>query len=228
MLARRVVEHDVDAQRDPGRAQLPRECAQIFDRAQCRLDGAVVGDRVAAVVGLGARVQQRHQVQVVDAQLAQVRQPLAHPPQRAGEAIDVRGIADRLLALQPIGRDLALVVERPQLRIARGRGRRERLQQLVPCRGEALVVAVHGDQRVAQLGEEALQPPPERLVTLHVAQRLLILGAHLGTHRMDVLHDADQSPAPSVTITIVGTIRQVVHTGGACGQAYRTATYALR
>ena len=78
VLARGVVEDDVDAQRHPGCAQVGGERAQVVDRAERGLDGAVVDDRVAAVVGLRPRVQQRHQVQVADAELAQVGQPLAH------------------------------------------------------------------------------------------------------------------------------------------------------
>jgi hypothetical protein len=69
------------------RAQVARERAQVVHRAERRLDRAVVGDRVAAVVGLRPRVQQRHQVQVGDAELAQVRQrsrtPASVPAKRS-------------------------------------------------------------------------------------------------------------------------------------------------
>ena len=88
------------------------------------LDRAVVDHRVAAVVGRRPRVQQRHQVQVGDAELAQVGQLRAHAGQRPREAVDVGDVADGLLALEPVGRDLALVVEHPQL--APGARRRSR------------------------------------------------------------------------------------------------------
>ena len=136
MLARRVVEDDVDAQRHPLGAQVLRERAQVVHRAQRRLDRAVVGDRVAAVVGLGPRLQERHEVQVADAELAQVREALADAVQRAGEAVGVGDVADRLLALQPVRRDLALVVQAAQLRVALGRGARDRLQQRAPRAGK--------------------------------------------------------------------------------------------
>ena len=115
MLGRGVVEHDVDAQRHARRAQVVGQRAQVLHRPQRRLDRAVVDHRVAAVVGRGPRVQQRHQVQVRDAELAQVGQPLAHAAQCPREAVDVGHVADGLLALEPVGRDLALVVEHPQL-----------------------------------------------------------------------------------------------------------------
>ena len=72
--------------------------AQVLDHRR-RLDRAVVDDRVAAVVGLGPCAQQRHQVQVGDAELAQIPEPLAHAGQRAGGLVDVGDVADRLLAL---------------------------------------------------------------------------------------------------------------------------------
>jgi hypothetical protein len=195
VLARRVVEHDVDAQRHPVRAQLARELAQVVHRAQRRLDGAVVRDRVAAVVGLGPRVQERHQVQVGDAELEQVREPLADAGERAAEAVDVADVADRLLALQPVRRDLALVVQAPQVGVPRGRARGHRVEQRGELGGEALVVAVQRDERVAQLGVEALQPRQEGSVAGHPRTHLRELGADLRAHRVDVLH-RPYSPRP--------------------------------
>ena len=111
----------------PAVPQIARQRAQVVHRPERRVDRAVVDDRVPAVVGRRARVQQRHQVQVRDAQLTQVGQLLPHAGQRPGEAVDVGHIADGLLALEPVGRDLALVVERPQLVAgARRRWRRPR------------------------------------------------------------------------------------------------------
>ena len=98
-------------------------------------------------------------MQVADAELAQVRQPLAHAPQRAGEAVDVGDVAHGLLALQPVRGDLALVVERARLGSrAAAAVRAIASSSRAPLRREARVVAVERDERVAQLGEEALQP----------------------------------------------------------------------
>ena len=56
------------------------------------------------------------------------------------------------------------------------------------CAVEAGIVAVERDERIAQLGEEALEAGGEGLVAAHVRERALVVGAHLGTHRVDVLH----------------------------------------
>ena len=129
-------------------------------------------------------------MQVRDAELAQVRQPLAHARQRPGEAVDVGHVADRLLALEPVRRDLALVVEHPQLRRARRRGRADRAQQPLPRGREPRVVPVQREQRVAQLGEEALEAHGERAVAGDQRARRVVVRAHLRAHRVDVLHAA--------------------------------------
>ena len=188
VLARGVVEHHVDAERHPLRPQRRGERGEIRQRPELGLHRAVVDDRVAAVVGLGPRVQQRHQVQVADPELAQVGQPRADAGERAAEAVGVGHVAQRLLALQPIGRDLALVVEQAQLRAARGGRAGDRVQQRVPLGREARVAAVERGERVAQLGEEALEPHVERGVAPDPAEGALVIGAHVGTHRVDVLH----------------------------------------
>ena len=73
---------------------------------------------------------------------------------------------------------------------ARPRGRfRHRLQHRAPLLGEP-VVAVERDQRVPQLGEEARQPRVEGVVAVDPLLRPLVVGPHLGAHRVDVLHDA--------------------------------------
>ena len=102
VLARGVVEDHVDAQRHARGAQVVGQRAQVVHRAERGLHRAVVDHRVAAVVGLRAGVQERHEVQVADAELAQVGQALAHAVQRAGEAVDVGHVADGLLALEPV------------------------------------------------------------------------------------------------------------------------------
>ena len=102
VLARGVVDDDVDAQRHALGAQTGGQAAQVVHRPERGLDGAVVGDRVAAVVRRGPRAQERHEMQIGDAQLAQVGQALAHALQRPGEAVDVGDVADGVLAVQPV------------------------------------------------------------------------------------------------------------------------------
>ena len=132
-------------------------------------------------------------MQVADPELAQVRQPRAYAGERAGEAVDVGDVAERLLALEPVRSDLALVVECAQLGRALGGGERDRVEQLAPRRREALVAAVKREQRVTQLGEEALQPGAERDVAGDPSERALVVGAHLRAHRVDVLHRASDT-----------------------------------
>jgi hypothetical protein len=190
-----VVEDDVDAQRHAVLAQRGGELAQVVHRAERRFDGAVVRDRVAAVVGLGPGGEERHQVQVVDAELAQVGQPLADAGQRAPEAVGVADVAHGLLALEPVRRDLALVVEPAELGVALAGRRGHRVEQRGELCGEARVVAVEGDERVAQLGVEALQARQEGRVAVEPRAQLRELAAHLRPHGVDVLHDAGFLPA---------------------------------
>lgn len=113
VLGSGVVDHHVDAQGDPFRPKLAREGAQILDRPERRLDGTVVRHCIATVIRRRPCSEQRQQVQVGDAQRAQVWNPLAHTGQVARKAVYVSDIADGLLPMQPIGRYLTLVVELP-------------------------------------------------------------------------------------------------------------------
>ncbi len=79
VLRRGVVEHQVDAQRHAAVVQVGGQLLQVGHGAQPRVDRVVVDHRVAAVVVPLARCQQRHQVQVGDAELGQVVEPLAAP-----------------------------------------------------------------------------------------------------------------------------------------------------
>ena len=75
---------------DPAaRAAPSASVAQVVHGAEVGAHRAVVGDRVAAVVVALARLQQRHQVEVGDAELAQVVEVLGDAPQVAGEAVGV-------------------------------------------------------------------------------------------------------------------------------------------
>jgi hypothetical protein len=93
-----------------------------------------------------------------------------------------------VLAVQPVRGDLALVVELAQLEVARSSGSGDRSEQHGPLLLEARVGPVELDQRVAQVGEVALEAHQERRVAVEVRQRPLEVGAHLGAHRVPVLH----------------------------------------
>ena len=77
VLTRDVVEHQVEAEADALLAQGRGERAEVVDGAEVGAHGAVVHDGVAAVVGRRSRRQQRHQVEVAHAQVAQVGRALA-------------------------------------------------------------------------------------------------------------------------------------------------------
>ena len=72
VLAGHVVEHQVHDQADPAAAQGGRQVAQVVDRAEVGTHRAVVLHRVPAVVVALARLQQRHQVEVGDAEVLEV------------------------------------------------------------------------------------------------------------------------------------------------------------
>jgi hypothetical protein len=212
VLARGVVEDDVDAQRHPVGAQVARERAQVVHGAQRGLHGAVVRHGVAPVVGGRPRAQQGHQVQVGDPELAQVRQLLPHAGQGAREAVDVRDVAHGLLALEPVVGELALVVEDAQLGLAAGRRGGDRVEQPAPHRGKARILAVELDERVAQLGEEALQAQLEGRVPAGVLPRPQVLLPDLRAHGVDVLQArkasaAGAQPSSSTRSAIESAIR---------------------
>ena len=157
VLARDVVEHEVEAEADALAAQRGREVAQVVDRAEVGPHGAVVHDRVATVVGRRSRRQERHQVQVADTQPTQVRRALAHPAQRAGETVRVRGVPHHRGPLEPVRLAQPPLVERAQL----GRPRRVRRPRDLDQgpgdlgRGGGAVDPRHG---VAQVGLQGREP----------------------------------------------------------------------
>ena len=99
MLARDVVRDDVDDRADAERARLGDQLLGLGERAERRIDRAVVDD-VVAVVGERRRVP-GVEPERVDAELAQVREPRAHTGEiadavavRVGEAADVDLVDD--------------------------------------------------------------------------------------------------------------------------------------
>ena len=118
VLAGDVVEHEVEHQADAVLAQrrsarsrrsstVPRSARTV----------AVVRHRVPAVVVARPRLQQRHQVQVGDAELAQVGQAAPDAREVVGEPVGVRGVADMDGDWNQSGSSDPCEVEAPQLRI---------------------------------------------------------------------------------------------------------------
>jgi hypothetical protein len=114
--------------------QVGRERLEVGHGADPRVHGVIVLDRVAAIVFPVARLEQRHQVQIRDAELGQVIQMLPDASQRARESVRVADVADHAGALEPRGIDLAAAVKHPQCRRASG-GRFQRVKH--ECRHEA-------------------------------------------------------------------------------------------
>ena len=123
MLARDVVEHEVEGQRDAGPVQVAGEVGEVVHRAEVGPHRPVVHDRVAAVVGARARGEQRHQVQVGDAQARQVVDALPDALQVAREQVGVGDVPDRVGRLEPVGPEHALAVALAQRRRSGRRGR---------------------------------------------------------------------------------------------------------
>ena len=163
MLGRRVVHDEVEAQADATAPKLRREPLEAVHVAEARVDCAVVGDGVAAVVRAGARLEQRHQVQVAHPELLEVVEALADPGEGAREAVDVADVADELLAAEPVGDALAPLVERPQILRPRGRGLGDDAEQPLEERVDVVVGAVEALEERAGRRQAALDPCCEEL-----------------------------------------------------------------
>jgi hypothetical protein len=114
VLGRGVVEDKVDAQVHAAQMHRRGQPLEVGHRADAGVDFAVVGHRVPAVVLALPRPQQRHQVQVGDAELGQVVQPVDDTVERAAEAVDVAAVADLPGPLEPARVDLPRPVADPQ------------------------------------------------------------------------------------------------------------------
>ena len=119
VLAGDVVEHEVEHERDAVPAQGPGQLAEVVDVTEVGPHRAVVLHGVAAVVVALARLQQRHEVQVGHAEVAQVGQPARDAGERVGESLCVAGISEHVGLLQPVGSQQPALVEMPQLGLTR-------------------------------------------------------------------------------------------------------------
>ena len=129
-------------------------------------------------------------MQVAEAELAHVREPGADALERAGEAVGVRDVAGLGLALEPVGRDLALVVEPAQARLARRGGLRHGVGDGVEAVGEARVRPVQAHERLVEVGEVAGQPHAEDVVSPRPLGERPERVARRSRHVPHVLHGA--------------------------------------
>ncbi len=161
MLLGRVVADKVDAQANALGSQPGGHLGQIGHRAQRRVDGAIVGHGVAAVVRAVARGQQGHQVQVGDAQFGQVGYALGHTAHVAGEAVGVGHVAEHIGLLEPVGPALAALVEQSQLGRAGDIAGSDDGQQVAAAFVKVEPVAVEAAQRPQRVRPMQLQPGAE-------------------------------------------------------------------
>ena len=84
-------------------------------RAELGIDRAVVHHRVAAVVRTGAGFQAGHHVGVGDAEVLQIVDMGGDVAQPPGELVDVEDVADHLLSEEPVGVQVTLQIEAPQV-----------------------------------------------------------------------------------------------------------------
>ncbi len=104
----------------PARCRSPGEAGEVVHRAEVGPHGPVVHDRVAAVVGARSRGEQRHQVQVRDAEVGQVVDAASDALQVAGEQVRVGDVADRVGRLEPVRPEHPFAVALAQRVGARG------------------------------------------------------------------------------------------------------------
>ncbi len=116
MLVGHMVEDEIRTQADTGLAQLLGQCLQIGIAAQRRFDLVEIGDGKAAIVLAGPRPQKRQQVQISDAQFAQIRYLLGHTAQAAAEVLHIGAVAQHALAEEPVRLRRTLRIECAQRR----------------------------------------------------------------------------------------------------------------
>ena len=96
-----VVEDEIDDEADAVRPQLGGKLTQLLHGAQLRVDVAVTGDGVAAVgVRFGGQ-EQRHQVQIGEAQFLEIGDPGADTLQVLGVPVDIADAAEHGVGLEP-------------------------------------------------------------------------------------------------------------------------------
>ena len=92
----------------PARLKSADQTLQLGHRAKFSLDLSIAGNRVATIVGTSRRLEQGHQVQVVDAQVLKVGEALLEAGKVAGEQIHVAHGTNGLVTQVP-GSRLAML-----------------------------------------------------------------------------------------------------------------------
>ena len=164
VLVAGVVEDEVHDEADAGQPQIGRERGQVVHGAERRVHPPVARHRVPAV-GVALRaLEQRHQVQVGQAELFEVRDAVAHTLETARVPVHVADAAEHLVRQIPVRVLLPQVVARLQLertRGPRGRGLRDDRRKLL----ETVVArAVELDEERMQRREVRGEAPGERSV----------------------------------------------------------------
>ena len=177
----------------PASPQPAGERAQVVDRAEVGAHRSVVGDRVPAVAVARPGPQQRHQVQVGDAEFGEVVQMFADARQRAGEPVGVGGVAEHPGLLEPVGLQQPAFVEPMQIVVAGGEGpggdAHESVGQLVGS------FAVQRTQPVHQVVPPAVQPQREAVGTMTGD-----VGEHLRRQPMGTIRRGRHRTAPDLGV----------------------------
>lgn len=111
MVLAGVVHDEVHADADVLPVAARRELFQILHGAELGIHGAEIGDRVPAVTAALRTLEERHQVQVIDAAFLQIRNFLPHALKRAGKRFHVQAHAEQTAVPVPAGVLLALCVQ---------------------------------------------------------------------------------------------------------------------
>ena len=109
MFLGRVVQDKIDADAHAAGRSAAVTASRSAMVPSARIDLAVVHHRIAAVAVAGAWLQARHEMHIGGAEFFKVVGALSSTPlQRAVEAVDIEDIAHHVLALEPVGLEIAL------------------------------------------------------------------------------------------------------------------------
>ena len=97
-----MIKHEVQYQADAVSAQFTRQIADCSIVPSLRIDFAIAADRITAVVVAFRAAEERHQMQIRQAEFFEVRNLLAQAVEIAREQIDVAHAAQHLIRLKPL------------------------------------------------------------------------------------------------------------------------------
>ena len=165
VLARDVVEDQVEDEAHPVLAQRGRQVAEVVDRPQVGTDRAVVPHRIPAVVVPHPRLEQRHEVEVAHAQLAEVRDLVLDALEVVGEPLGVGGVAHHAGQLEPVRLQRTPDVEDVQVVRTLDERLMSQADQTV-CERERRVVPVQRLQRLDEVAAPSLDAKLEELLAV--------------------------------------------------------------